>query len=78
MECFVTITAASYSVELQCLQKSIQNKKRGMLSSGIVLHDNARPHTASAINTLLQHFPRAMFDHPPYSREQAADQRKNC
>ena len=38
-----------------------------MLSSGIVLlHDNARPHTANATNTQLQRFEWEVFDHPPY------------
>ena len=35
----------------------IQKKRRGMLSSGIVLlHDNAQPHTAAATKRLLKHF----------------------
>ena len=36
------ITAASYSVSLHGLQRANQNKGRGILSSGIVLRDNAR------------------------------------
>ncbi|GBM08872.1 hypothetical protein AVEN_57424-1 [Araneus ventricosus] len=52
-----TITAASYNKILQRLRWAIQNKRRGMLSSGIVLlHDNARPHTAVATTILLQRF----------------------
>lgn len=72
MERGTTITAASYSVTLQRLRRAIQNKRRGMLSSGVVLfHDNARPHTAAAIKTLLQCFRWEVFDHPPYSPDLA-------
>jgi len=50
------------------LRRAIQNKRRGMLSSGIVLlHDNARPHTATQTAQLLQQFRWEVFDHPPYS-----------
>ncbi|GBL87308.1 Histone-lysine N-methyltransferase SETMAR [Araneus ventricosus] len=67
-----TITAASYSETLQRLRRAIQNKRRGMLSSGIVLlHDNARPHTAVATTILLQRFGWEVFDHPPYSPDLA-------
>ena len=39
-----------------------------MLSSGIVLlHDNARPHTAARTAQLLQQFLWEVFAHPPYS-----------
>ncbi|GBL68652.1 Histone-lysine N-methyltransferase SETMAR [Araneus ventricosus] len=39
-----------------------------MLSGGIVLlHDNARPHTAAATQELLDQFGCEIFDHPPYS-----------
>ncbi|GBO38699.1 Histone-lysine N-methyltransferase SETMAR [Araneus ventricosus] len=67
-----TITAASYSKTLQRLRRAIQNKRRGMLASGIVLlHDNARPHTAVATTILLQRFGWEVFDHPPYSPDLA-------
>ncbi|GBO26654.1 Histone-lysine N-methyltransferase SETMAR [Araneus ventricosus] len=67
-----TITAASYSKTLQRLRREIQNKRRGMLSSGIVLlHDNARPHTAVATTILLQRFGWEVFDHPQYSPDLA-------
>ncbi|GBL79037.1 hypothetical protein AVEN_48988-1 [Araneus ventricosus] len=39
-----------------------------MLSGGIVLlHGNARPHTAAATQELLDKFGWEIFDHPPYS-----------
>ena len=41
-----------------------------MLSSGIVLlHDNARPHTAASTKRLLKRFRWEVFDHPPSSAE---------
>lgn len=68
MERGTTITAASYCITLERLWRAIQNKRRGMSSSGIVfLHDNARPHTAAATKKLLQSFRWDVFDHPPYS-----------
>ena len=45
-----------------------QNKRRGMLSSGIVLlHDNARPHTTDATKRLVKRFRWEVFDHPQSS-----------
>ncbi|GBM97303.1 hypothetical protein AVEN_181155-1 [Araneus ventricosus] len=43
-----------------------------MLSGGIVLlHDNARPHTAAATQELLDQFGWEIFDYPPYSPDLA-------
>ena len=55
------------------LHKAIQNRRRGKLSHGIVLiHDNARPHTARLTQTLLRdEFHWDTFDHPPYSPDLA-------
>ena len=48
-----TINADAYCATLR-LRKAIQNRRRGKLSHGIVLiHDNARPHTARQTQTLL-------------------------
>jgi transposase len=33
----------------------------------MLLHDNARPHTAARIRALLEHFNWELFDHPPYN-----------
>jgi transposase len=57
---------------LQELRRAIQNKRRGMLSAGIVfLHDNARPHTAQRTASLLQEFSWEVFNHPPYNPDLA-------
>jgi hypothetical protein len=38
-----------------------------MLTYGVVLlHENARPHTAARTRALLEHFNLELFDHPPY------------
>jgi hypothetical protein len=38
-----------------------------MLTKGVVLlHDNARPHTAAHTNALIKLFKWEIFDHPPY------------
>lgn len=67
-----TITAAVYCETLQRLRRAIQNKRRGKLSAGVVLiHDNARPHTARATQQLLEKFGWDIFDHPPYSPDLA-------
>jgi hypothetical protein len=50
------------------LHRAIQNKRLGMLISGVVLLlGNAHPHTAARTQALLQHFNWELFDHPPYS-----------
>jgi hypothetical protein len=43
-----TINSAVYCETMKKLRRAVQNKKRGMLSATILLlHDNARPHSAS-------------------------------
>ena len=44
------------------------SKRPGMLSDGIILlHDNARPHTANLVRDKLQRFGWETFQHPLYS-----------
>jgi hypothetical protein len=53
------------------LRRDIQNKKRGMLTSGVVLLlDNECPHTA-ARTQVLDDFNWELFDHHPYSPDPA-------
>ncbi|KAJ4446902.1 hypothetical protein ANN_13603 [Periplaneta americana] len=67
-----TINANRYCETLRKLWRAIQNKRRGMLSRGVVLlHDNARPHTATSTRELLDQFGWEIFDHPPYSPDLA-------
>ncbi|KAJ4447089.1 hypothetical protein ANN_09078 [Periplaneta americana] len=66
------INANRYCETLRNLRRAIQNKRRGMLSRGVVLlHDNARPHTAASTRELLDQFGWEIFDHPPYSPDLA-------
>ena len=61
-----------YCDTIQRLRRAIQNERRGLLSSGVVLlHDNARPHTARQTTALLQQFRWDIMDHPPYSPDLA-------
>ena len=61
-----TINAQVYCDTLQRFSRAIQNKRRGLLSSGVVLlHDNASPHTARLTTALLQQFRWEIMDHPP-------------
>ncbi|KAG8190149.1 hypothetical protein JTE90_026716 [Oedothorax gibbosus] len=66
-----TINAAAYCETLNNLRRSIQNKRRGKLSKGIVLlHDNARRMWLMANRTkdLITSFKWETLDHPPYSQ----------
>jgi histone-lysine N-methyltransferase SETMAR len=62
--------------EMYCLRntkttrRAIQNKRRGMLTHGVVLlHHIARPNTSTTARTraLIQNFNWEFFDHPLYS-----------
>jgi [histone H3]-lysine36 N-dimethyltransferase SETMAR len=67
-----TINAERYCQTLTNLRRTIQNKRRGKLSSKIVLlHDNARPHTANRTQGTLNDFKWEIFPHPPYSPDLA-------
>jgi len=68
----LTINADAYCETVRKLRRAFENKRRGMLSSEIVLlHDNVRPHTAARTAQLLQQFRWEVFDHPPYSPDLA-------
>jgi len=67
-----TITSEVYCETLNKLWRSIQNKRRRMLTKGVVLlHDNTRPHTAARANALIKLFNWEIFDHPLYSPDLA-------
>jgi histone-lysine N-methyltransferase SETMAR len=67
-----TINAGAYCDTLKELRHAIQNKRRGMLSWGVVmLHENAYPHIAITMQNLFVTFGWEQFDHPPYSPDLA-------
>ena len=68
-----TINADAYCATLRRLHKAIQNRRRGKLSCGTVLvHDNARPHTARQTQTLLHNeFHWDTFARPSYGPDLA-------
>jgi histone-lysine N-methyltransferase SETMAR len=52
--------------------RTIQNKRRGILTSGVVfLHDYEPPHIAARTRALLEPSNWELFDHPPYSPDLA-------
>ncbi len=63
-----TITAAHYCDTLMRLRTAVKRKRPGLLShSVILLHDNARPHSATITRLLLEDFKWDVFQHSPYS-----------
>ena len=63
-----TISAKRSVDTLQKLRCAIKSKRPEMLSDGILLlHDNARPHTANLVRDKLQIFGWETLQHPPYS-----------
>jgi histone-lysine N-methyltransferase SETMAR len=67
-----TINAESYCATLRRLRYAIQNRWRGLLSSGVMLlHDNARPYVAARTQAMLREFGWEVFEHPAYSQDLA-------
>ena len=62
-----TVMSEVYREMLNKLRRLIQNKRRGMLTKGVLLHNNTRPHTAARINALIKLFIWEIFDHPRHS-----------
>jgi hypothetical protein len=52
-----TVMSELYCETLKYLCRAIQNKRCGMLISGVgLLHDSVHLHTAAGTRTLLEHF----------------------
>jgi histone-lysine N-methyltransferase SETMAR len=68
----MTIMLEVYCEMLNKLQSLIQNKERGVLTKVVILlHDNARSHSAARTNALIKLFNWEIFSHPPYSLDLA-------
>ncbi|XP_023213374.1 histone-lysine N-methyltransferase SETMAR-like [Centruroides sculpturatus] len=63
-----TINAQQYMETLQKLKHAFKSKHPGMLTDNIILlQDNAYPHVAKVVSTMLQKFRWEALTHPPYS-----------
>ena len=65
----VPVNAAYYASYLSHqLRPALRRKRPHLLQSGpILLHDNARCHTAHAVQSLLRRWGWEVLEHPPYS-----------
>jgi len=69
-----TINSARYSDMLtKNLKPAVRTKRRGLLSKKVLLllHDNARPHTASHTVETINHLGFKVLEHPAYSPDLA-------
>ena len=68
-----TINSARYSDLLaNNLKPAVRTKRRGLLSKKVLLlHDNARPHTASQKVETINHLGFEVLEHPAYSPDLA-------
>ncbi|GFU71485.1 histone-lysine N-methyltransferase SETMAR [Trichonephila clavipes] len=67
-----TIKTVAYCATLTKLRRAIQNKQHGLLTSGVLLlHANAKPHSAINTQNLIRSFGWEQIDHPPYSPDLA-------
>ena len=61
-----------YAEQLCCLRDSMRNKRRGMLTPGVLLlHNNAPAHKAKVAMAALRDCGFEQLDHPPYSLDLA-------
>ena len=64
----ITVHAQRCSQTVTTPLQAIKSKRPGKLTRVVILiHDNARPHTANTITALLQKFKWEGLGHPPYS-----------
>lgn len=69
MECGSTITTDLYYETLTKLRRTIQNRRRDKLSSGVrLLHDNACAHTAALTKENIQNSLETFYSPPTYSQ----------
>ena len=67
-----TVNAVYYADLLSRLREAIKEKRRGMLTRGVMLlHDNAPVHTAHNAQAALKTLHFTQLEHPPYSPDLA-------
>ncbi|KAG8265468.1 hypothetical protein J6590_093828 [Homalodisca vitripennis] len=75
----MTVNAGRYSEKLIKLRRTIQIRRRGLLSSGVVLlHDYALSHVAVKRRSKLDRFCCEFLDHPPYNPASALSNFQLC
>ena len=62
-----TITGDTYASIMMDLRDSIKQKRRGKLSAGVLLHDNAPAHKSRTSRTAIRKCGIIELNHPPYS-----------
>jgi histone-lysine N-methyltransferase SETMAR len=68
------INAAAYQETLKRLEEAILLKRPGLLTKGLgvlLLHNNARPHSAAATVNLLNSWGWEILPHPPHNPDLA-------
>jgi hypothetical protein len=68
------INSAAFQETLKRLKEAIRRKRPGLLTKelgALLLHDNARPHSAAAAVNLLKSWGWEILPHPPYSPDLA-------
>jgi len=66
-----TINAAAYQETLKRLKEAIWKNRPGLLTTGVLLHDNAQPHSAVTTVHLLNSWGWEIVPHPTYSPDLA-------
>lgn len=66
-----TIDKERYLAQLHRVNEAIQQKKTDRRGQVILLHDNARPHTANIVKEALNDLEWEVLPHPPYSPDLA-------
>jgi hypothetical protein len=67
----LTVTAERYCQQLRCLEKAIQQKRKGRRHGVILQYDNARPHTTNMTKVAIQEHDWEIIPHPSYSPDLA-------
>jgi len=68
----IVISATYSNVLRENLKPAIRQKRRGLLTTGVCpLHENARPHTATATVSTIEELRFECIPHPPYSPDLA-------
>ena len=66
-----TVEKILYKAQSHRVNEAIQQKRPDRQGQVILLHDNARPHTAKTVKMALQELGWEVLQHPPYSPDLA-------